>query len=112
MNGVEEVQSSSMVQQRNGLMMSSPVGRIPSMDEEQIATILECNDAEQEPFAESAPAHRMTPETSSLSTSIPNRVLSEIPLGIANSQSTTAYISKQPIENQLRDTGITNHEVG
>ncbi|KAG4066799.1 hypothetical protein HA402_012866 [Bradysia odoriphaga] len=100
MNGVNEIASSSLVQQRNGLMMSSPIGRASLMEEERIVTILERDgdDEEEQPFVEA-------------SESIPNRVLSEMTVVIANTQSTPVCVSKQPIGNALRPNDIADVEV-
>lgn len=97
MNGVNDVQSSSMVQQRNGLMMLSPIGRTSSMgDDERIVTILERDDDDEQEFADAA----SSPPTSS--GSIPDRVLSEISVTIANTQSTPVSVNKQPIGNTVQ----------
>lgn len=80
MNGVNEVQSSSMVQYPNVAMLSSPV--TPSVEpEDRLATIVDEED-EVEPLE-----------------SIPERVLSELPMTVSNTQqSTPIQLQKQPVD--------------
>lgn len=107
MNGVNEVQSSSMVQQRNGLnaFTSSPIAQSSSMDQENFVTIMEDNNGEQ--------ASAVTTTSSSLMVQqcIPNRVLTELSVKITNTP-TTININKRAMENPLSESGISSDEVG
>lgn len=100
MNGVNEVQSSSMVQQRTGLT-SSPIAAYSPM--EQFDTIMEDNNGEQ--------ASGVTTTTLTVPQIIPHRVLTELSVTISNTP-TPINVNKQPIENSLRATDTTNDEVG
>ncbi len=99
MNGVNEVQSSSMVQQRNGLILS-PIATTTSIEEERIDTIPEENGN-----GDDATTVNLGPE------SIPTRVLTEISIPMSSTQSTPVTAIKKPIENPLRDSGISNDKV-
>lgn len=105
MNGVNEVQSSSMVQRNGGhTFTSSPIAQSSSMEQEHFVTIMEDNNGER--------ASAVTTTSSSLM--VPNRVLTELSVTIANTQSTPTSnsVNKQPMENPLRDSGVSNVEVG
>lgn len=97
MNGVNEVQSSSMVQQRwvNGFT-SSPLAESSSM--EQFDTIMEDNNGE----------HAALTSSSMSLQAIPNRVLTEISVTLTNTPS-PSIVNKQTNENPSRDSNV---EVG
>lgn len=102
MNGMNEVQSSSMVQQRNG-PTSSPIAQSFPMEQEEFLTIMEENDGEQGTVATSSIL--LEPQF------IPNRVLTDLSVSISNTPS-MINVNKPPIENPLRESGHSNDEVG
>lgn len=95
MNGVNEVQSSSMVQQRwsNGFT-SSPLAEQSSM--EQFVTIMEDINGEQ--------GAALTSSSMSLQ-AIPNRVLTEISVTLTNTP-TPSTVNKQTNDNPSRDSNV------
>lgn len=97
MNGMNEVQSSSMVQMPNGLT-SSPMNR--PMEQERYETIMEVNDGEQTSEVAMSSTFMMPQST-------PNRVLQEILVLNPNTPSPltdTITVVKPPIENPSRDS--------
>lgn len=102
MNGVNDVQSSSMVQQRN-VPTSSPIAQQSPMELEQIDTIMEDNNGEQASVVTSSTL--MEPQL------IPNRVLTALSTSISNTPSMING-NKPPIDNPLRDSSLSSDEVG
>lgn len=106
MNGVNEVQSSSMVQRIDPVtneVMSSTMLQSTSDEQERIATIMEdVNEGEFQPMASS-------PIT--LPQIICNRVLSEIPVSATNTPM-SININKISNENPPRASGIQHEQVG
>lgn len=107
MNGVNEVQSSSMCQQRNYTVMRD-VNEEPSpsssLEQQQsIMSIIEELNEEQLPPMASSPL--VAPQPSS------NRILSEISVSVTNTP-IAVIVNKKPVENTLRDSGIPSDQVG
>lgn len=91
LNGVNEVQSSSMVQpcnNLNGLTSSSPIGQHPSM--EQFIPILEENNDEQASGVG-------TSSTPTVEQFIPDRVLSELSVTLSNTPTPNNNVKNEPI---------------
>lgn len=105
MNGVNEVQSSSMVQRRIdpvvNEVMSSTMLQSSLEDHQSIATIME--DENEERF-QAIPSSPFVPQT------ISNRVLTEISVTATNTPM-SINITEKPNENPSRESGTQHNQV-